>query len=467
MTFKNLGLSEELVATIERVGYTSPTPVQKESIPAILQGQDLLVCAQTGTGKTASFLLPTIDVLSHSRSRQGLCSAIILVPTRELAAQVFENFNTLSAGTRLKAISIVGGEVISAQERLLKKGVDVIIATPGRVLDLYDRGKIIFTNIKMVVLDEADRMLDMGFMPEVDRILSVLPKLRQTLLFSATVPQEIKKISNLYQIQPKEIKVTHSTTTEALIDQFILRVTEAQKRPALCKLLRDKPVDEPAIVFCNRKREISALTSYLGKNGFTAESLHGDMSQRARNDTLDRFRQDLFKVLVTSDVAARGIDIIGISLVVNHDVPINEEDYVHRIGRTGRAGKEGKAITFVLKLEAKRLKKIEDLIKKSIPEMTLLPEDLVDSDTVVQADSSREDSQGRRTKPAQVQRNEPKSIPQEALKDRSVSTTTRVQRPRRDVDSDNSDLNQPIVGFGKMLPSFMLLDPLDCLRESK
>lgn len=441
MTFKNLGLSPELISTIEQVGYSAPTPVQKESIPAVLQGQDLLVCAQTGTGKTASFLLPMIDVMHHSRSRQGLCSAIVLVPTRELAIQVLENFNTLSAGTSLKAVSIVGGEVISTQERQIRKGVDMIIATPGRLLDLYDRGKLIFTHIKMVVLDEADRMLDMGFMPEVDRILSALPKLRQTLLFSATVADEIKKISTLYQIQPKEIKVKATTESQSLIEQKILKVTEDQKRPALLQILSEKPQEDQAIIFCNRKRDISGVVRFLSRNGHTTDALHGDMSQRARNETLDRFRQNQFKILVTSDVAARGIDITGISLVINHDVPIHEEDYVHRIGRTGRAGQEGVAITFVLKSDGKYFKKIESLIKKSVPEIT------IDWATVPQDQGAID-----------------RETPKKEKRPRREASEGKSRRFEEEMDFLEQD---SVVGFGKRLPAFMLIDPLVCLGDSK
>lgn len=411
MTFTTIGLSQELAEIVEKAGFTDPTPVQKQSIPAILQGQDLLVSAQTGTGKTASFLLPTIDILLHSRLRQGLCSSIVLVPTRELAAQVLENFNTLSKGTSLKAISIVGGEVISSQERQLKKGVDLIIATPGRLLDLHERGKLIFTHIKMVILDEADRMLDMGFMPEVDRILSVLPKLRQTLLFSATVAEEIKKISNLYQLSPKEIIVESSVESKALIDQKILHLKEDQKSSVLIKILSENKTSEQSIIFCNRKKDISGLVRHLNRSGLTSDSLHGDMSQRARNETLDRFRQGKFRILVTSDVAARGIDVTGIGLVVNHDVPIHEEDYVHRIGRTGRAGQEGIAITFAMKSDAKNLKKIEKLLEKKIPEMEF------DFSTLV--------------------------------KERTRVESSYV----REIIDD-----KPVLGFGDLIPAFMLFD---------
>lgn len=431
MTFEELGLSPELGDIINRLGYVTPTPIQAESIPAILQGRDILACAETGTGKTGAFLLPTIEILQNTRSRQGLPSAIVIVPTRELATQVYDNFKgyaeVIGGARTLKAISIVGGEVISSQERLLKKGVDMIIATPGRLIDLLERGKIICTNVKIVVLDEADRMLDMGFMPDVDRILSSLPKLRQTLLFSATVPEEIRKISQLYQINPKEIKISRSAKTSDLIEQRILRLTEGQKQQALKTLLTANESKGPVIVFCNRKLEINGLTRFLVKCGFVAESLHGDMNQRNRNETLERFRAEQFQVLVTSDVAARGIDISNIGLVVNYNVPLHMEDYVHRIGRTGRAGQEGRAIMFVMKSEERKLQNIQKLIKVTIPEMTL-----------------------------EIPVEEPKEEKKEEKRvDRHQSR--RGEGRKRSEEDTSQDV---VVGFGDNLPAFMRLDPL-------
>lgn len=468
MTFQELGLSPELGDIINQLGYSTPTPIQSQSIPAILQGRDVLACAETGTGKTGAFLLPTIEILQNSRSRQGLPSAIVIVPTRELATQVFDNFNAYAAvigGARtLKAISIVGGEVISSQERMLKKGVDMIIATPGRLIDMLERGKIICTNVKVVILDEADRMLDMGFMPDVDRILSSLPKLRQTLLFSATVPEEVRKISQLYQINPKEIKISRSAKTSDLIEQRILRLSEGQKQQALKQLLSENDSKEPVIVFCNRKLEINGLTRFLVNCGFSAESLHGDMSQRNRNEALERFRGGQFRVLVTSDVAARGIDINGISLVVNYNVPIHVEDYVHRIGRTGRAGQEGRAIMFVMKAEEKKLQNIQKLIKTTIAEMFLeiaAGAALPDEKSAEKRDSRKRtpvknDQEPRSEKTVETERRDHSS--------RNVRNTrnpdTRNADTRNRQPQENSSSQEVIVGFGNNLPAFMLNDPL-------
>jgi len=369
MTFLDTGITAELADVIKKLGYDIPTPVQSQAIPLALKGKDIVACAQTGTGKTAAFLLPVIEILKSSRSRHRMPGAIILIPTRELAAQVYENFLNYSQGTGLKAISVVGGEIISIQERNLKRGVDILIATPGRLIDLFERGKLLLSNIKIVVIDEADRMLDMGFMPDVDRILSYMPKLRQTLLFSATLPPEVKRISESYQIQPVEIKVSRSAETADTIDQSIVRLDEMQKRIALRKVLQSHLSIEPTVVFCNKKKDVDLLTKSLIKHRFSAQALHGDMDQRARNETLENFRKGNYRILVTTDVAARGIDVSGITLVVNFDVPIHEEDYVHRIGRTGRAGKTGAAIMFVMKNEDKKLARIEKLIKHSIKEI--------------------------------------------------------------------------------------------------
>lgn len=407
MNFLDTGITSELAQTIANLGYETPTPVQSQAIHLALQGKDIVACAQTGTGKTAAFLLPTIEILKHSRSRHRMPSAIILTPTRELATQVYDNFLEYSQGTRLKAISIVGGEIISIQERTLKRGVDILIATPGRLIDLFERGKLLLSNIKVVVIDEADRMLDMGFMPDVDRILSYLPKLRQTLLFSATLPPEVKRISQSYQIQPVEIKVSRSAKTADTIDQSIVRLEEMQKRTALRKVLRSFPSTEPTVVFCNRKKDVDTLTKSLARHRFSAQALHGDMDQRSRNETLENFRKGNYRILVTTDVAARGIDVSGITLVVNFDVPIHEEDYVHRIGRTGRAGKTGTAIMFVMKSEDKKLARIEKLIKHTVKEIK------IDLNEVMEED-------------------EPTG---------------------------------PVIGFGRIIPSFMLIDPLKFLAR--
>lgn len=421
MSFKELGLSENLLKTIREIGYETPTPIQKESIPEILRGRDLLACAQTGTGKTASFSLPLIEILQGTRKRNRLPRAIILEPTRELAAQVEENILKYAGDTSLSTVLLVGGEIVTSQERKLKKGVDIIIATPGRIIDMFDRGKVIFTDIKAVIIDEADRMLDMGFMPDVDRILSMLPKLRQTLLFSATVAKEIKHISTRYQLNPKQITVTRPAKTAETIDQHIVKAQPRNKRKILRKILSTHPSQEPIIVFCNRKRDVDIVTKSLCNHGYLAQAFHGDMTQHARNETLEKFKKSEFKILVTSDIAARGIDVSDVSLVVNFDLPVNNEDYVHRIGRTGRAGKLGKAITFVMPSEDKKLKRLEYLIKKSITNL----------DIVVEEDITEEAT-------------EKKKLP-----------SSRTTRPVREL----REPTVPIIGFGDFIPAFMLIDP--------
>jgi len=371
MKFSDLGLSAELEQTVNKLGYEVPTPIQEQAIPQILRGRDLFGCAQTGTGKTASFILPMIDVLHGSRSKVRMPRSIVLEPTRELAAQVLESFETYGKDHKLKAALLVGGESMADQEKQLKRGVDVLIATPGRLLDLFERGQILLADVKILVIDEADRMLDMGFIPDVDRIVATLPKMRQTLLFSATMPAEIKKLAQAYLINPKEIIIAPTTRTAATVTQHVLRVQDNKKREALREILSMQKNPGAIIIFCNRKRDISVLTSSLKKYGYEAGSLHGDMAQSQRNKTLEEFKGGKIAVLVASDVAARGLDVDGLSLVVNFDVPMNAEDYVHRIGRTGRAGNAGVAITLVTGSDEKYLTEVQAFIHQEIPVMTL------------------------------------------------------------------------------------------------
>lgn len=367
MSFENLGLSPEICDVITQLGYTSPTPIQSQAIPQVLCGRDIFGCAQTGTGKTASFLLPLIEVLHHvSVGKSRLPRAIILEPTRELAAQVFDNIAKFSSATNLRAALLVGGELMSDQEKQLKKGADIIVATPGRLLDLFDRGRVLMAGIEMFVIDEADRMLDMGFIPDIERIVSLLPTKRQNLFFSATVPDEIRQLSQQWLDNPREIVVTPSTKVANTVKHYICQLSDAQKSDALCRIL-DSTQPTSAIVFCNRKRIVSSLATSLKKNGYQAQGLHGDMPQKKRNETLDDFRQNRCRLLVASDVAARGLDVTGLSLVVNFDVPNNADEYVHRIGRTGRAGQEGLAVTFVTKTDAKLIKAIYKMLGEEIP----------------------------------------------------------------------------------------------------
>lgn len=413
MNFTHFGLSPQILKAIEEIGYQIPTPIQQQAIPFVLQGRDVFACAQTGTGKTASFTLPIIEGLVTSRQRNGLPRVIILSPTRELAHQVYENFINYAKHLNLKAVILVGGESMLGQDKILKKGVDVLIATPGRLLDLFERGRLIFTDIKTLVIDEADRMLDMGFVPDIDQLTSLLPKLRQTLLFSATMSDEVQDIAGKYLINPKVITVSKTNSTAETVEQFIVKLDDTEKRKALRTILRQQSKGSQSIVFCNRKKDVNIVTSSLKRHGFSAAGLHGDLTQHTRNETLDEFRNGNLQILVASDVAARGIDVQDLNLVVNFDVPLQGEDYVHRIGRTGRAGKTGQAITLVTKNESRKLKAVEKIIAKEIPVLALKIEE---------------------AKPV-----------------------------REEKHHEFHEPHQPVVGFGAFIPAFMRIDPLQYL----
>jgi superfamily II DNA/RNA helicase len=367
MSFAQLGLSEPVLKAVSEAGYVDPTPIQAQAIPVVLTGRDVLGCAQTGTGKTAGFTLPMIDILSAGRAKARMPRSLILEPTRELAAQVAESFETYGKHTRLTKALIIGGESMSDQEKALDRGVDVLIATPGRLLDLFERGKILLRDIKVLVIDEADRMLDMGFIPDIERIVTLLPPLRQTLFFSATMPPEIRRLADKFLSSPKEITVARPATTATNIEDFVVPVPgETAKRETLRQLLRSEPV-KTALIFCNRKRDVDILFKSLTRHGFQAGALHGDMAQDRRTATLERFRLGEIPILVASDVAARGLDIDDITHVFNFDVPYNAEDYVHRIGRTGRAGRSGRAFTLATPEDGRNLGAIERLIRRAIP----------------------------------------------------------------------------------------------------
>jgi len=370
MTFPNLGLSPEVLRAIADIGYDKPTPIQEAAIPVVLMGRDILGCAQTGTGKTASFTLPMIDILSNGRAKARMPRSLILEPTRELAAQVAENFVQYGKYANLSMALLIGGESFVDQEKKLDRGVDVLIATPGRLIDLYERGKILMNDVKTLVIDEADRMLDMGFIPDVERIVSLLPKIRQTLFFSATMAPEIKRLADAFLLNPKEITVAPPATTASTVVQGLAILDEMDKREALRQLLRAENVTN-AFIFCNRKRDVEILYRSLSKHGFNAVQLHGDMPQPKRMETLDRFKRGEASLLVCSDVAARGIDVPAVSHVFNFDTPIHAEDYVHRIGRTGRAGREGHALMLATPFDGKHVAAIEKLIGQEIPRFTI------------------------------------------------------------------------------------------------
>ena len=366
MKFADLGLSPDLLEAVSAAGYEEPTPIQAEAIPSVLMMKDIIGIAQTGTGKTASFVLPMIDILASGRRRARMPRSLILEPTRELAAQVAENFEKYGKGHDLTMALLIGGVQMGDQIKALDEGVDVLIATPGRLMDLYERGKILLTGCELLVIDEADRMLDMGFIPDIEFICSKLPATRQTLLFSATMPPPIAKLSKTFLNNPKRIEVSRAASTNANITQFKVNVSDRQKREALRWFLRNDDV-QTAIVFANRKTTVRELNKSLRGHGFATGEIHGDIDQSSRNAELERFKSGDINILVASDVAARGLDIKGVSHVFNYDTPWHPDDYVHRVGRTGRAGASGRAFTFVTKGDAEAIDNIEKLTGNIIP----------------------------------------------------------------------------------------------------
>jgi len=366
MTFADLGLSDELLRAVNESGYNEPTPIQTQAIPSVLMGRDLIGIAQTGTGKTAAFVLPMIDILGEGRSRARMPRSLILEPTRELAAQVAENFEKYGKYHKLNMALLIGGTNMADQIKKLEKGVDVLIATPGRLMDLFGRGKIMLNGCDLLVIDEADRMLDMGFIPDIEEICTKLPAKRQTLLFSATMPGPIKKLADKFLTNPKAIEVSRPASSNLLIDQRIFRVDARKKKDALVGLLRAENVKN-AIIFSNRKTTVRELATSLKRSGFAAGQIHGDMEQPERIKELDRFKAEEINILVASDVAARGLDIKGVSHVFNFDVPWQPDDYIHRIGRTWRAGATGTAITLATTADADAIASIEKLTGQKIP----------------------------------------------------------------------------------------------------
>jgi superfamily II DNA/RNA helicase len=369
MSFSHLGLSDKVLAAVAATGYTTPTPIQEQAIPHVLARRDVLGIAQTGTGKTAAFVLPMLTMLEKGRARARMPRTLILEPTRELAAQVKENFDKYGAGQKLNVALLIGGVSFGDQDTKLTRGVDVLIATPGRLLDHTERGGLLLTGVELLVIDEADRMLDMGFIPDIERICKMIPFTRQTLFFTATMPPEIRRITEAFLHNPEKVEVSKPATTAVGVTQSQVSVGREphEKREVLRRLLHDAKDLQNAIIFCNRKREVALLYKSLEKHGFSVGALHGDMEQSARTAALDQFRKGEIPLLVASDVAARGLDIPAVSHVINFDVPHHADDYVHRIGRTGRAGRAGTAISIVTPLDQKSMVAIEKLIGQTIP----------------------------------------------------------------------------------------------------
>ncbi len=480
--FSPLGLSEPILKALFEKGYLRPTPIQAQAIPAVLMGQDVLGCAQTGTGKTASFTLPMLDILSGSRSRARMPRSLILEPTRELALQVAENFVQYGKYLKLNHALLIGGESMSDQKEVLSKGVDVLIATPGRLIDLFERGGLLLTDCRVLVIDEADRMLDMGFIPDIERIVAMLPRKRQTLFFSATMAPEIRRLADAFLNSPREITVSKPASVATTITAGLVLVNEHDKREALRRLIRSEDVQN-ALIFCNRKRDVDVLLKSLLKHGFSAGALHGDLAQSVRFATLEKFKANELRLLVCSDVAARGIDIGGLSHVFNFDVPHHCEDYVHRIGRTGRAGKEGRAFTIATPEDRLAVEAVEKLIAAPIPRIEVPGLDAVEW---AEADGRRGRGRGGRdrgAKPAARAKPEPRApktaetvheaVREPARPERTPRPETARERPRRDEarrdeprreprdyrdrDRDRGDSRGTARGFGGDIPAFMLI----------
>ena len=435
MSFADLGLSDELLRAIGDSGYDAPTPIQKGAIPSVLMGKDLIGIAQTGTGKTAAFVLPMIDILHQGRTRARMPRSLILEPTRELAAQVAENFEKYGKYQKLSMALLIGGVQMGDQVKALEKGVDVLIATPGRLMDLFGRGKIMLNDCNLLVIDEADRMLDMGFIPDIEEICTKLPKQRQTLLFSATMPPPIKKLADKFLIEPKTIEATRPATANVNIEQRLVEVRGDKKREALRDILRGEEFKN-AIVFANRKTTVRELYTSLKRSGFAVGQIHGDMEQPARIAEFDRFKSGEINILAASDVAARGLDVKGVSHVINFDVPWQPDDYIHRIGRTGRAGMTGIAVTLATREDREAVAAIEKLTGLKIarhggetgPARDAEPAAEQPAREPKRADAPR---RGRRDEPKRERQQEPREAKSEVADARAEAPKAKAEAQRK------------------------------------
>jgi superfamily II DNA/RNA helicase len=456
MPISHLGLSDNVLAAVQAAGYTSPTPIQEQAIPHVLARRDVLGIAQTGTGKTAAFTLPMLTMLEQGRARARMPRTLILEPTRELAAQVEDSFDKYGKNHKLNVALIIGGVSFDDQDSKLMRGVDVLIATPGRLLDHFERGRLLLTGVELLVIDEADRMLDMGFIPDIERICKLVPFTRQTLFFTATMPPEIRRITEQFLHNPVKVEVAKPATTVATITQQLVKTGREphDKRDTLRRLIRSVDNFKNAIVFCNRKREVAQLHRSLVRHGFNAAALHGDLDQPARMAALDSFRNGEVKLLIASDVAARGLDIPDVSHVFNFDVPHHPDDYVHRIGRTGRAGKSGTAITIVSPADGKAVALIEKLIGQTIAWAGPPPQPEAEADAARYGEGSRhrggrrgsrKDHRGPQNREQQTktgdQRPERQSVPVTRLDDaRPRPAPPRPPRPPHAPDSGSGHL---------------------------
>jgi superfamily II DNA/RNA helicase len=481
--FSDLGLNEQVLKAVAETGYDTPTPIQAQAIPVAMTGLDVLGIAQTGTGKTAAFTLPMIEKLAAGRSRARMPRAIVLEPTRELADQVAEAFEKYAKYHKLNWALLIGGVSMADQVAKLDKGVDVLIATPGRLLDLFERSKVMLNGVTMMVVDEADRMLDMGFIPDIERIFKLTPPTRQTLFFSATMPPEITRLTEAFLKNPVRIEVSRPATTAENIAQYVLRVPHKDvraKRIALRTLLKTLDIQN-GIVFCNRKTDVDIVAKSLSVHGFNAAPIHGDLDQSLRMKTLDAFRKGDLTLLVASDVAARGLDIPAVGHVFNFDAPIHADDYVHRIGRTGRAGRSGETYLLLSPHDEKNYDKVVKLIKKEPANLEL------DVDYSALSDAPRSSSRqphresgktrsrrGRDHKPqespaAQSASIEPvkvekKQKPAEIITSPELTPNAPEKAPKRSVrkekipekSKDKPKMDSP---FGDHMPAFLMRAP--------
>ncbi len=452
-SFSDLGLSPTLLAALTAKGYVKPTPIQEQAIPLVLMMRDVMGIAQTGTGKTAGFTLPMIEILSGGRAKVRMPRSLVLSPTRELAAQIAQNFEMYGVGSNLTHVLLVGGESMVEQKKLLNRGVDVLIATPGRMLDLFERGQILLNDIKILVIDEADRMLDMGFIPDIEKIVSLIPPMSQKLMFSATMLPEIEKLAQKFLRNPKMVKVDPPESTAETVAQHLVWVSDRDKRAALRALI-DKEDIKNAFIFCNRKVEVGTLARFLSDKGYKAAPMHGDMVQSARNKTLQDFKDGNVTIMVCSDVAARGLDVKGVSHVFNYDVPFNPEDYIHRIGRTGRAGMTGRAWTLASADDLKLVRGIEKMSRSSLPIVDLAGYSIAepteeDGDAPVTA--ARKMSSGRHHEPRSPRSDKSKST----VKAPATRGAGRAAIKASVAVARSDDLADTSNAFGDDLPAFL------------
>ncbi len=457
--FSDLNLNAKVLKAIDEAGYESPTPIQAGAIPPALEGRDVLGIAQTGTGKTASFTLPMITMLARGRARARMPRSLVLCPTRELAAQVAENFDTYSKHLKLTKALLIGGVSFKEQDALIDRGVDVLIATPGRLLDHFERGKLLLTGVQIMVVDEADRMLDMGFIPDIERIFSLTPFTRQTLFFSATMAPEIERITNTFLSAPERVEVARQATTSENIEQGVVmfkgsrRDREASEKRKLLRKIIDGEGEKctNAIIFCNRKMDVDIVAKSLKKYGYNASPIHGDLDQSQRMKTLDEFREGSLRFLVASDVAARGLDVPSVSHVFNFDVPSHAEDYVHRIGRTGRAGRDGKAVMICVPRDEKNFDAIEALVQKEIPRIEN-PLKVEKPELPKEADAPKERQAERKPR-----NRKPVEKPAEKPVEQQAAPAAPKPNPKANPKPRGRDRGGRVVGMGDHLPSFIAL----------